>query len=85
MSSEPALPPLPSIALGRYRHYKGGEYEVVGVARHSESLEAFVLYRPLYNATGMWVRPLAMFLEHGEFNGEWQPRFRYLNAPSGVA
>ena len=77
----PDLPALPQLPLGRYRHYKGGEYEVVGVARHSESLDAFVMYRPLYNASGMWVRPLTMFLEQAEFNGEWQPRFRYLPAP----
>ena len=69
------LPPLPSIALGRYRHYKGGEYEVVGVVRHSESLEPMVLYRPLYNESGMWVRPFAMFLEDIEFDGRWHARF----------
>ena len=69
------LPPLPSIALGRYRHYKGGEYEVVGVVRHSESLEPLVLYRPLYNDSGMWVRPFAMFLEQVEIDGVMRPRF----------
>ena len=69
------LPALPTIPLGRYRHYKGGEYEVVGVVRHSESLEAMVLYRPLYNATGMWVRPFGMFLEPVEHDGRVQPRF----------
>lgn len=69
------LPPLPSIPLGRYRHYKGGEYEVLGVVRHSETLEPMVLYRPLYNATGMWVRPFDMFLETIEHEGQRQPRF----------
>ena len=69
------LPPLPSIQLGHYRHYKGGEYEVVGVVRHSETLEPLVLYRPLYNESGMWVRPFAMFLEAIEFDGRWQARF----------
>ncbi len=69
------LPPLPSIPLGRYRHYKGGEYEVLGVVRHSETLEPLVLYRPLYNATGMWVRPFDMFLETIEHEGQRQPRF----------
>ena len=69
------LPPLPSIELGRYRHYKGGEYEVVGVVRHSESLEPMVLYRPLYNESGMWVRPFSMFLEDIEFDGRRQARF----------
>ena len=69
------LPQLPSIPLGRYRHYKGGEYEVLGVVRHSETLEPLVLYRPLYNATGMWVRPFDMFLETIEHEGQSQPRF----------
>jgi hypothetical protein len=69
------LPPLPSIPLGRYRHYKGGEYEVLGVVRHSETLEPLVLYRPLYNASGCWVRPLAMFIETIEHEGRRQPRF----------
>jgi len=51
------LSPLPAAPPGRYRHYKGNEYEVIGVVRHSETLEALVLYRPLYNDTGLWVRP----------------------------
>jgi len=55
------LAPLPPTPLGRYRHYKGGEYVVVGVARHSESQEPLVVYRPLYNDTGWWVRPHGMF------------------------
>lgn len=63
---------------GRYRHYKGGEYEVVGVARHSETDERLVVYRPLYNDTGLWVRPLAMFLETVFVNGEPVPRFAYV-------
>jgi len=69
------LPPLPTIALGRYRHYKGGEYEVLGVVRHSGSLEPMVLSRPLYNDTGMWIRPFSMFLEDVEHDGKRQPRF----------
>jgi len=69
------LASLAEIGLGRYRHYKGGEYEVVGVARHSETLEPLVVYRPLYNQTGLWVRPYAMFLEHIELDGKLQPRF----------
>lgn len=72
------LSPLPSIPLGRYRHYKGGEYEVLGVARHSETLEPLVVYRPLYNQTGLWVRPYAMFFEQVESNGQPQPRFALL-------
>ncbi len=69
------LPPLPQIHLGRYRHYKGGEYEVTGVARHSETLEPLVVYRPLYNDSGWWVRPHAMFVGEVEIDGVRQPRF----------
>ncbi len=74
------LTPLPTIEPGRYRHYKGGEYEVLGVVRHSETLEPLVLYRPLYNQTGFWVRPFAMFLEPIAFNGMVQPRFSKVDA-----
>ena len=69
------LPPLPSIELGRYRHYRGGEYEVLGVVRHSETCEPMVLYRPLYNNSGSWVRPFAMFVEDIDVDGRVQPRF----------
>ena len=69
------LPPLPVARPGRYRHYKGGEYELIGMARHSETLEPMVVYRPLYNATGIWVRPHAMFFEQVEVDGQLQPRF----------
>ena len=55
------LPALPDLAAGRYRHYKGRDYEVIGVARHSETLEAVVVYRPLYGEGALWVRPYAMF------------------------
>lgn len=75
-----ALPPLPSITPGRYRHYKGGEYELVGVARHSETLAPLALYRPLYNDTGWWVRPLDMFFESVEIDGQATPRFRRIDA-----
>ena len=64
---------------GRYRHFKGGEYEVLGVARHSEGLEDMVVYRPLYNDTGLWVRPLSMFTELIERNGKTQARFTLLD------
>ncbi|MGC3964576.1 MAG: DUF1653 domain-containing protein [Rhodocyclaceae bacterium] len=69
------LPALPELAPGRYRHYKGGEYEVVSVARHSETLEPMVVYRPLYNDSGWWVRPWAMFVEEIEVQGQQQQRF----------
>lgn len=72
------LSPLPAIASGRYRHYKGGEYEVVGVVRHSETLEPMVLYRPLYNDSGLWVRPYDMFVGLVEIDGVPQLRFERL-------
>jgi len=73
--SEPALPALPPIRLGRYRHYKGGEYEVIGIARHSETLEPLVVYRPIYNESGWWVRPHAMFFGQVVIDGSPRPRF----------
>ena len=63
-----------SLRAGRYRHYKGKEYEVLEVARHSETEEEMVVYRTLYGEFGLWVRPLSMFLETVEINGESQPR-----------
>lgn len=69
------LPPLPAARPGRYRHYKGREYEVVGVARHSETLEALVVYRPLYGDFGLWVRPYDMFFGLVEVDGVAQARF----------
>jgi hypothetical protein len=73
------LSPLPDTPLGRYRHHKGGEYEVLGVARHSETHEALVVYRPLYNGTGWWVRPQAMFFEDVEIDGQRRPRFERID------
>ncbi len=72
------LPPLPAARRGRYRHYKGGEYELVGVARHSETLEPLVLYRPLYSESGLWVRPYAMFFEDVEVDGRRMHRFAFV-------
>ena len=63
---------------GRYRHFKGNEYEVLGVAKHSETLEELVVYKALYGEHGLWVRPLAMFLEEVEHNGRKVPRFEYI-------
>ncbi len=60
---------------GRYRHFKGGEYEVLGVARHSEGLEDMVVYRPLYGERRLWVRPVAMFVQDVEHQGQTKPRF----------
>lgn len=67
------------IPLGRYRHYKGKYYSVVGFARHSETLECMVLYVPLYGEGGYWVRPLGMFMESIEWAGKTVPRFEYLD------
>jgi hypothetical protein len=80
MQDDSDLAPLPATLLGRYRHYKGGEYEVIGVARHSESHEPLVVYRPLYNMSGWWVRPHAMFFEIVTIDGVVQPRFTRVNA-----
>jgi hypothetical protein len=63
------------IEPGTYRHYKGNEYEVVGVARHSETEEELVVYRALYGERGLWVRPLAMFTETVVVDGVQHPRF----------
>ena len=69
------LPPLIETPPGRYRHYKGGEYEVLGTVRHSETLEPMTLYRALYGQGGLWVRPAAMFEETVEVRGSSQLRF----------
>lgn len=76
------LPPLNPVPPGRYRHYKGNEYTVLGTARHSESLEEMVVYRPEYGEHGLWVRPRRMFLESVTVDGAEVPRFRYLGAGS---
>ena len=59
----------------RYRHYKGGEYEVVDIAIHSETHEPMVVYRPLYGEGRLWVRPMAMFMETVTIDGASMPRF----------
>jgi hypothetical protein len=69
------LPPLIKTPPGRYRHYKGMLYDVVGTVRHSESLEPMTLYRALYGEHGLWVRPAAMFNEAVVIGGVRQPRF----------
>jgi hypothetical protein len=66
------------ITPGRYRHYKGHDYEVIGVARHSETEESFVVYRALYGERGLWVRPAAMFLDTVTFDGRSVLRFTRL-------
>lgn len=69
------LPPLPEVRPGQYRHYKGNDYRVVGVARHTETEEPVVVYQALYSERGLWVRPAAMFLETVECEGRRVPRF----------
>lgn len=66
------------IEPGRYRHYKGKDYEVIGTAKHSETEELFVVYRALYGERGLWVRPVAMFLETVAVDGLSRPRFQRL-------
>lgn len=73
------LPPLTETRPGLYRHYKGLLYEVLGTARHSETLEPMTLYRALYGERGLWVRPAAMFAEEVVIDGVRQPRFAWVS------
>ena len=73
--SNAELPLLIQTPPGRYRHYKGMAYEVIGTVRHSETLEPMTLYRALYGEQGLWVRPAAMFNEEVVIDGVRQPRF----------
>jgi hypothetical protein len=67
-----------SLQPGRYRHYKGKDYIVLGVARHSETEEELVVYRTDYGDRSLWVRPLVMFQETIEIDGRKQARFQYV-------
>ena len=69
---------METISPGRYRHFKGMEYEVVGIARHSETLEEMVVYRALYGEGGLWVRPAYMWSETVTRDGKTFPRFTLL-------
>jgi len=74
---------MPQIKLGKYCHYKGKEYEVLGIARHSETDESLVIYKALYDSkefgeNALWARPLDMFLEKVLIDGKEVPRFEYL-------
>ena len=64
---------------GRYRHYKGRDYQVIDVARHSETEELMVVYRTLYGDHDLWVRPLDMFTEEVEVDGKTRPRFTFIS------
>ena len=68
------------IKTGIHKHFKGERYKVLGVAKHSETLEGMVVYEALYKneVSKLWVRPLAMFLEDVEFEGKKVPRFKYV-------
>jgi cyclomaltodextrinase / maltogenic alpha-amylase / neopullulanase len=66
------------LPLGIYQHYKGKRYEVLGVAKHSETEEDLVVYKKLYDDGGLWVRPLKMFLEDVEVDGQKVPRFKFI-------
>lgn len=66
------------IRFGRYRHYKGNLYEVIEVARHSETEEEMVVYRKLYGDNSLWVRPLGMFMETVVIDGRAVPRFEWI-------
>lgn len=77
---ESLLPPADVPPPGLYRHYKGGLYTVMDVARHSETGEWLVVYRPEYGERLLWVRPLAMFLEQVEVDGRQLPRFASVSA-----
>ena len=79
------LSALPALQPGPYMHYKGLRYEVLGVVRHSETLEPLVLYRPLYGqAPTLWVRPHAMFVETVLVEGVARPRFEWISGPGAA-
>ncbi len=69
---------METIRPGRYRHFKGNEYEVIGTARHSETREELVVYRALYGDFGLWVRPVSMWNETVERDGKTYHRFTYI-------
>lgn len=70
---------MEALKSGIYEHFKGNRYRVIGVARHSETLEEMVIYQALYGKEDVWVRPLSMFLEIVEINGQKIPRFKFLD------
>ena len=71
---------MEKIKPGRYRHFKGNEYEVLGMAKHSETLEPMVVYRALYGEGGLWVRPASMWTEEVDRDGYKGPRFIRIDA-----
>ena len=69
---------MQEIKLGKYRHFKGNEYEVLAIAKHSETLEEFVVYRALYGEGEVWIRPASMWNEYVEKDGQTYKRFTFL-------
>ena len=69
---------MEEIRLGKYRHFKGNEYEVIAIAKHSETTEVMVVYRALYGEGGLWVRPASMWNEAVERDGKVFKRFEYI-------
>ena len=69
---------MEEIKKGRYRHFKGNEYEVIGTAKHSETLEEYVVYKALYGDGGLWVRPASMWNETIERDGKTFKRFEFI-------
>lgn len=69
---------MDEIKIGRYRHFKGNEYEILYLAKHSETLESMVVYRALYGEHGVWVRPASMWNETVERDGKTHVRFTYI-------
>jgi cyclomaltodextrinase len=67
------------LSLGTYEHYKGNRYEVLGVGRHTETLEELVIYRSLYGTNDLWLRPLTFFLETVDWEGKVLPRFKLIS------
>jgi len=69
---------LNEFKIGKYKHFKGKEYQVISVAKHSETLEEYIIYQALYGEKAVWIRPKAMFLETIERDGKIMPRFEYI-------
>ena len=69
---------MQEVKLGKYRHFKGMEFEVIGVAKHSETLEEMVVYRALYGEGGLWIRPVSMWNETVERDGKTFQRFTFI-------
>jgi cyclomaltodextrinase len=70
---------MKKLEIGKYKHFKGGEYKVIGIAKHSETLEDFVVYKALYGKKDLWIRPLKMFLENVIVKGKKVERFKKIN------